>query len=199
MIYILEKNNVEKIETTKHILKKLSTIKTPPSLIALGKMSIHKYGLQKFLTNKIICFNSIQDPGNIGAIIRTAIAAGFKYVMYDENCSDPYSAKVIRSSAGAIFKANFFKTKNISKDLEFLKKNKYTIIGTTSKRYGENFQKITNPNNLCIIFGNEGRGINKEILKIIDREISIPLKNDIESLNVAISSAIILFNLTENI
>ena len=143
--------------------------------------------------DKLVLLDTIQEPSNLGAIIRSGIAFGFANFLL-LNCAYLYNEKVIRASAGAVFQCRY---KNIEINEIDRLKAEYQIIATSSKN-GLNLKKIKEKikNKFIIVLGNEGRGINKVIEEKADLKISIELKKEIESLNVAAASAIIFYELT---
>ncbi len=172
-------------QISKQIMDKIASTDTTVSEIGLCKM-IEK----KELSNKIIILDAIQDPGNLGAIMRSANAFGFNTIILGEGTVDIYNPKVIRASQGAIFKLNFI-NKNI---IEFLNEIKdYDIYGT-SVINGIELDKIKKNEKIAIILGNEGNGINKDILEKLNKNIYIPMLNT-ESLNVSIAASIIMYEL----
>ena len=134
----------------------------------------------------------MQDPGNVGTILRTALAFGFKDVILSKGCAFKYSFKVIQSSQGSIFKLNV-----VSNDKDFLfslKNRGYKLISTSldkdSKFLSEiNFNKDSK---YVVILGNEGQGISKDIQEKSDIKIKIEI-NDIDSLNVGVAGGIIMY------
>lgn len=163
---------------------KLSTTKKPQDIIG-----ICNFFNQKPLGNKIILLNNINDPGNLGTIIRTARAFGFSDVIVEG--VDIYNPKVLRSSQGSIFGVNIY---NIKSSINFLEQNKneYSIIGTLLDKKATSFEKIESQlkTKVILVLGNESSGINKKIHKYLEYKVYIPI--EFESLNIAIAGAIIM-------
>lgn len=131
------------------------------------------------------------DPGNIGTIIRTAAAAEVKGILLTKGCTDAYSDKAVRSSMGSILRIPVYE--NISLEfLQDLKKSGISFIGTALKN-ALPYKEANVPEDCIFVFGNEGNGISPEILAMTDFNVYIPIAG-VESLNVAIASAIILFH-----
>ena len=169
------------------VMKKICNTDTVVSEIGLCKM-LEK----KELTNKILILDSIQDPGNLGTLLRTAKAFNFNTVVLGLNTVDLYNPKVIRSSQGAIFKLNIFR-ENL---LEFIPSLKdYKVYGT-NVRNGIDISKLEKPKKIAIVLGNEGNGISKEVDSLLNENIYIKLDNT-ESLNVAIAGAIIMYEINK--
>lgn len=142
--------------------------------------------------NRFLVLDNLQDPNNVGAIIRSALAFGFNKI-YAVNSVYPYLFKTIRSSMGYIFDVDF---EIISKD-EFIKKslkNGYKLF--CADMLGKDITKFENTyNNFGICIGNEGNGVSEEIRKICCETLSIPMLNNVESLNASVSASILMFNL----
>jgi 23S rRNA (guanosine2251-2'-O)-methyltransferase len=148
--------------------------------------------LNQIQTGLILILNHIQDTGNLGALIRTAVAANVDAIIMDQHQSAPINETVIKASAGTAVKAKMVKSKNLSRDIEKLKKSGFWIVGTSSHSdtpyYKYDFSYKT-----AIIVGNEHKGISPLLKKKSDHMIFIPQANDVESLNVSAATAVILF------
>ena len=167
------------------VMKKISTTDTVVKEIGLCKF-INK----NELSNKVLILDGVQDPGNMGTLMRSACAFGFGTVFIGNGCVDIYNEKVIRSSQGAIFKLNFI----FGSVVEFVNNSKdYKIYGTNVVR-GIPLDDVKTEDKLGIILGNEGNGISKEVDDLLLDNIYIPMDNT-ESLNVAIAGSIIMYNL----
>lgn len=176
------------------ILNKLSQSKTPQPVIGLCDflpITTH-YADEKL----IILLDYIQDPGNLGTIIRSAVSFGVKTIYLSDNCVDIYNHKVIQASQGAIFNVKFVYTK-LKTIIKKLKLEKFKIYGTFLNEQAQDLKLINFAQKKAIIFGNEAKGINQELLKIIDENFIIKINQDINSLNVAIALSIVLFYLQE--
>ena len=173
---------------TYDVLKKLSNTITPQKIIGVvSKLD------EKEIGNKVLIVDELQDPGNLGTIIRSSVAFNFDTIILSENTVDLYNDKVIRSSEGMLFKINIIK-KNTQEAIDYLKKNKYKIYGTKVDG-GSNIKNIIFPNKLAFIIGNEGNGVRKEILDLCDEYLYIPMNDNCESLNAAIATSIILYEI----
>lgn len=136
--------------------------------------------------NRCVLLDRVRDPGNVGTIIRTAVACGYDVVLND--CADVYSPKVVRSAMSAIVNCG------ISSEIPCarLKSSGYEIIVADMK--GDNIFEAEKPDKYCVVIGNEGDGVCGEILACADRLLSIPQEN-IESLNAAVAAGIMMFGL----
>lgn len=168
------------------ILKKLSSQKSGTKEIAVVK----KIEEKKVEGDKILILDNIQDPGNLGTIIRSAVAFNISTIILSDDCVDLYNDKVIRSSEGMIFNINIVRKKLIEM-IPKLKENGYTIYATTvnGKGYFENDSKI------ALVIGNEGNGIKEDILNLCDKNITIKMNKECESLNAGVAASILMYEL----
>ena len=190
---ILEEGNLfdtdKKIITvTKKVLKYISNLDNPSKVMAVcSKLESNIIG------SKVLILDEIQDPGNLGTIIRSCVAFNVDTLILSEECVDLYNPKVIRASQGMIFHLNIIRT-NIIDIIQKLKNEDYTILGTDVNN-GISINEYRNNKKLAIIMGNEGTGINSSVKKIVDKNIYIPISNNCESLNVGVAASIILYEL----
>lgn len=144
-------------------------------------------------TNKIVMLDNIQDPGNLGTIIRSMVAFNFDTLIISKDSVDLYNEKVLRATQGMIFKLNI-----IIADLETiipeLKIEGYKIVGTNVVN-GNDIKSLEKLDKLCIIMGNEGNGLKKSTSDLCDTFIYIKMNNACESLNVGVATSIILYEL----
>lgn len=165
------------------IMNKITTQKSTPTVIAVCEK------LKENISNgNMIILDNLQDPGNLGTIIRSAVAFGFENVCLGDGTVDIYNEKVIRASEGMIFNINVSKL-NLETDLFELKSLGYKIIGTKL----DSNNSITNFNNekVAIVIGNEGSGINQNIE--CDDFITIPMTETCESLNAGVCASILMY------
>ena len=167
------------------VFNKLSQMKTPQKVLCVcNKLSNSK------LTNRVLILAKIQDPGNLGTLLRSALAFGFDTIVLD-NTVDIYNDKVIRSTQGAMFKLNII----YSTTLDFIRNHKeYRIYGTSLK--GTNVDSIMLTDKLALILGNEGAGVSKEVLQNTNQNITIKTK-DVESLNVGVAGSILMYEMSK--
>lgn len=139
----------------------------------------------------VLCLESISDPGNLGAIIRTAAWFGVDTIFLSSDSVDRFNPKVVRSSAGGIFQIPIFVISDLNDILYRAAENGFTIIGTVP-RGGKSLYEYEFPERSIILFGTEATGLSNEIISKADVIISIPSKGRGESLNLAISCGIVL-------
>lgn len=175
---------------TKEIMQKLSNQKSVSEILAVcQKIKEKKIG------NKILALDGVQDPGNLGTIIRSAVAFNFTDIILSQDTVDLYNDKVIRSSEGMIFKINIIRT-NLE---DFLEKNKneYQILITDVKD-GKNIKDINLDNKIILIIGNEGMGIKNNIKKFKNEVIKINMNKNCESLNAGVSASILMYEVDKH-
>ena len=167
------------------VMKKISTTDT-----VVREIGLCKFINKNELSDKVLILDGVQDPGNMGTLMRSACAFGFNTMFIGNGCVDIYNEKVIRSSQGAIFKLNFI----FGSVVDFVNNSKeYKIYGTNVVR-GIPLDDVKKEAKLGVILGNEGKGISKEVDDLLLDNIYIPMDNT-ESLNVAIAGSIIMYNL----
>ena len=184
-------NGVENFKVTIDIIKKLSKTKSPQSIIGICNI---KDGVKDF-GNRILICDDINDPGNFGTLLRSALGFGFKDVIISNNTVDLYNDKVIRATQGAHFKLNIIRS-NLLEIIKDLKARNYMIIGTSLKD-AINLQEIKKTKKYAVILGNEAVGVNPELLCETDKNVRIEISRELESLNVSIAGAIIMYYLSE--
>lgn len=138
---------------------------------------------------KIIILDGIQDPGNLGTIIRSAVAFNIDTVVLSRECVDLYNSKVLRSTKGMIFNKNVI-VRDIVPFIDSL--DKYTIYGT-SVTNGEDIRSIELPEYIALIIGNEGKGISQEVYDRCNKFIYIKMNDKCESLNAGVAASIIMY------
>jgi len=170
--------------------KTCSELETPSGIIAV-------YGMKEFGWEDeapVIYLNSINDPGNVGTILRTALAFDFKNIMLDEKCADIYNAKTLSAGKDAIFKLNIKEDKNF----KWLEDNKDEFaIYVADSNGGTPLERFKAEKLFCLVLGSESHGIDEEIMKISKERIRIEISQNMESLNVAVACAIFLYNLRD--
>ncbi len=173
---------------TYDVIKKLSSSVTPQKVIGVVKRKE-----EKDIGNKVLILDNLQDPGNLGTIIRSSVAFNVDTIVLSENCVDLYNDKVIRSSEGMIFHINVIK-RNIDKFIDEIHDDGYKVFGTRVTN-GESVKSIESYEKLAVVMGNEGAGVRGEILDKCDKYIYIPMNEVCESLNVGVATSIILYEL----
>ena len=184
-------SGVEYYLVTDAIINKLSQTINPQGIVGVCQKKEEK----EVTSNNVIILDNIQDPGNVGTLIRSALAFNCFDIILGEDTVDIYNDKVIRSSQGAIFKVNLI-YRNLTQEIKELKKKNYQVLGTALNN-ATSISKIKFLQKRAIILGNEGNGVKEEILKMTDDNIYLDMNKDIDSLNVGVAGSIIMYELTK--
>ncbi|QSF13491.1 RNA methyltransferase [Mycoplasma sp. Mirounga ES2805-ORL] len=188
-IYEVESQNnyPDSIKITDKVLNVITTTKTPEGVIGLCKKKIKSANL----SDKIVFLDNVQDPGNVGTIIRTSRSFGFNTIYTNINV---YNPKILRATQGSLFEMDIRKYNNSIEEVIFLKSKGYKIIATTLDKDSIELKKVNqNHNKIVLLLGNEGQGLSKEVQNLSDIKVYIPI--EFESLNVAVAAGICLYTL----
>ena len=201
-ILALEQLNFETNIPVRHIsrsqLCKITESKTPNGVIAVAGIKNLKETNESITKGNVLLLEDVQDPGNVGTLIRSAAAFGFSAVILSRGCADVYSPKVIRSTGGAICNLDIISKMDIFDCITSLKSKNYRLIAADLDGKNE-ILKTSKNGNYILALGNEGNGISDKLRLLADEIFTIPFDNSaIESLNVAAAGAIGMFLLRKN-
>lgn len=176
---------------TDNVFKAVADTDTPQGILATVKQD--KYELKDVICENpcFLIVDHLQDPGNMGTIIRSSEAAGVTGIIVSPDSVDVYNPKVVRSTMGSIFRVPVIKSKDLVEDINTLKACGVTIFGAHldgANMYEMNFKKAS-----AFLIGNEGNGLSEEISKTADELLKIPMQGAVESLNAAVSASIIAY------
>lgn len=171
-----------------NVMKKLSNLKTPSDFLAVCNVTTSMFDSN----SNYLLLDDVQDPGNVGTILRTALAFNIKNIIISDDTANIYNHKVIQSSQGAIFHLNIKKT-DLVVEIKRLKNEGYKVIGTALED-ATTLSKKDHYDKYALVLGNEGQGINKNIIALCDEMKYIKIDN-IDSLNVAVSAGVIMYQL----
>ena len=189
LIQLAEQKGIPVWILSENLFKEVSVSVTPQGIMAVIKEPQE----QNIIGNQLIILENLQDPANVGTILRTADAVGIKTILYTKGTADPYSPKTIRSSAGSILNLSILRVQNVKEVVFLLKEQGFSIIAAVVEG-GESLFKIDYPEKYCLIVGNEAKGVSHEMLSMADKLITIPMKGETQSLNVAIATGVILYH-----
>lgn len=145
----------------------------------------------------LLCLENIQDPGNLGTMIRTAEGAGMAGVILSKGCVDLFNPKVVRATMGALFRVPFLMSEDLSTEVENLKKEGFTMYA--AHLHGQaDFTEEAYPGRVGILIGNEANGLSSEVSALADRRVRIPMEGELESLNAAVSAALFMYEVHRN-
>ena len=180
----------ECIYVTNKIFETITEVMNPQGILAI----IEKQSKEIQIDDKqdiILALDDIQDPGNLGTILRTADSIGLTQILVSKGTADSYNPKVVRSTMGAIFRVKIIECEDLVKTLKEIKKHKFEIVvsslQTDNSIYDINYHKKV------IVIGNEANGVKKEIQDLADKKIKIPMLGKTESLNASVATGIILY------
>lgn len=182
-------NNKSGTLISEKLMKDLSPLFTPTERVAVVK----KAKVKPF-SDKILLIAGIQDPGNLGTLIRSAVAFGFNTIIANEDTVDFYNEKTVSATQGNLFYANLIREDLLNKIKE-LKEEGYRIIATDTV-LGKNIKTINKTSKIGLILGSEGKGIKEEIKNMADEFVKIETIN-VESLNVSVAGSVIMYEVSD--
>lgn len=186
----IKKKKIPTQQLTSAFAERISDTRSPQGIFAT--VTFDEFGSLYYSRDIIIALDHVSDPGNLGTILRTAAWFGIEEVVLSAGCADSYSPKVLRSTQGEIFSVKIVQAESLPETLREAKKKGYKILATTlapsaGSIYREKFDK-----KCIVVFGSEAHGVSPEVLEMVDGEIIIPSGGAGESLNVAVSAAVVL-------
>lgn len=185
----VKNNDVEFV--TSNVFEHISDTKTPQGIMAIVSKRTNediKY------SDTMFALDNVQDPGNLGTIIRTLDCAGINTLLLSNGCADEYNPKVIRSTMGAIFRVNVFSNLNLKEELEKLKEEGYNIVVTSLEGATNMFEHKFEGKNIVVI-GNESNGVSKEVQDLANVRIKIPMAGQTESLNAGVAASLVAYEI----
>lgn len=186
-------SNKQKVyEVSINELQKISALQTPQGVLAVIEIPKSKFLTANSINEMVLVLDGVQDPGNLGTIIRTADWFGFKQIICSEDCVEVYNPKVVQATMGSLTRVSV----NYQSLTEILSQSKLPKYGTLLK--GENIFNNKWETKGFLILGSEGQGISDDVLKLITHPITIPGGKNTESLNVAIAGAICCAEMSRN-
>lgn len=174
---------------SKKIFEGLTDVSKPQGILAV----VEKNNKKDINYNEdiIVALDGLQDPGNLGTILRTLDSANLSQVIVSKDTVDAYNPKVVRSTMGAIFRVNIVEAENLKETLKEMKRHKYKVM-CTDLTASKNIYEVDYTKKILVI-GNESNGISKELLDMADEKIIIPMLGKTESLNASVATSIIVY------
>lgn len=185
-------DNLTMYLTTDSVMEAISDTPSPQGVAAIC-VQPREGSVQAGNLQRVLMIDAIQDPGNLGTIIRTADAAGIHAVILGEGTVDVYNSKVIRATQGSIFHLPIIRG-SLGAWIQTMKNNEIPVYGT-SLEGAEEYQKVEPQDKFALLVGNEGNGVNPEFLASTSRNLYIPIYGQSESLNVSVAAGILLYYL----
>lgn len=178
------------VYVTKKIFKYISEVQEPQGILAV----IEKNNTDReidYTQDIIVALDDVQDPGNLGTILRTVDSIGLTQILVSKGTADSYNPKVVRSTMGAIFRIKIIECEDLEKILKEIKKHKFKVVVTSLQT--ENTIYEINYNKKVIVIGNEAKGVEQKIQQMADEKIKIPMFGKTESLNASVATGIVLY------
>ena len=175
----------------KEVMKKISSLDNPPRMMALCKKREYK----EIVGERIILLDGIQDPGNLGTMIRSSLAFGVDSIILSPNCVDLYNPKVLRGTQGMVFHIPIL-IMDTQEAIRYMNDCHIPVYGTSVVN-GVDAATLSEEEKkrFCLIMGNEGSGLSNEVLSLCDKHLYIPMNEQVESLNVGVACSILLYEL----
>ena len=185
--------NVPAFTMPAHVLAAVSDTKTPQGIAAIVRMAdVPVNG------KRLVAMDGVQDPGNVGTIIRTADAAGFDGVLLSNQCADVFSPKVLRATMGSIFRMGIRVTEDLPGALQTLVQEGASVL--SSQLDGEPFyQRSALNERFVLVIGSEGNGVTDEVKAVATHKVKLPMRGGAESLNAAVAAGIMMYELTKDL
>lgn len=179
-----------------NVFRKMADTQNPQGVLCVVSMPNVDFdtfmGTREVGPIHLLILEGIQDPGNMGTMIRTAEGAGFDAIIADRSTVDIFNPKVTRSTMGSLFRVPVIYSDDLGEDLNVLKKRDVTLYAAHLN--GKNdYDKEEYSNRLAIMIGNEGNGLSDEITSLADKLVKIPMKGQLESLNAAVAAALLMY------
>ncbi len=178
------------IYVNKKVFSILTDVQNPQGILAVIEKKNNEENIN-YKEDIIVVLDGIQDPGNLGTILRTIDSVGLSQVIVSKETADSYNPKVVRSTMGAIFRVNVIESEDLLQTLKNLKKHKYKIMATSLETNNSIYD--VEYNKKVIVIGNEANGVSKNVLEYADEKIKIPMLGKTESLNASVATSIILY------
>ncbi|GAX01206.1 hypothetical protein C5L25_001877 [Secundilactobacillus silagei JCM 19001] len=190
--------NIETFEITPEIAKKLSDTVTPQGIFAVMDILASETIDPETATGAWLLLDRIQDPGNIGTMVRTADAAGFRGVVFGNGTSSRYTPKVVRAMQGSQFHIDLTHG-NLEDWVKALEARQIPVYGSALNDQAEDYSTVTPQADFGLILGNEGQGMSERLMTQTTTNLYIPIKGQAESLNVAVAAGILMFKLNQKL
>ena len=180
----------ECVYVTDKVFNSISDVNSPQGILAIIEINDKEKEID-YSQDIIVALDDIQDPGNLGTILRTVDSIGLNQILVSKGTADCYNPKVVRSTMGAIFRVKIIECEDLEKTLKEIKRHKFKLVVTSLQT--ENSLYDIDFNKKVIIIGNEANGVEAKIQEISDEKIKIPMIGKTESLNAAVATSIVLY------
>ena len=188
LLYEIAKFNC--IYVNEKVFNIITDVTNPQGILAVINQN-RKNNEIDYTADFIVALDGIQDPGNLGTILRTADSANLKQLIVSNETADCYNSKVVRSTMGGIFRVNVIRENNLVESLKQLKQQGFEIV-VTSLETNNSIYNISY-NKKVVVIGNEANGVSKEVLELADKKVKIPMLGKTESLNTGVAAGIMIY------
>lgn len=173
------------------VFRHMSDTKTPQGILAVVQQQ--KYMLEDLMTGgPVLVLEGIQDPGNLGTMLRTGEGAGIAGILADRQTVDRYNPKVVRSTMGSLYRVPYVVSEDLRESVKTLKKRGFSVYAAHLKGT-ENYTDIRYLKASAYLIGNEGNGLTDETAQLADTYVRIPMEGKVESLNAAVAAALLMY------
>ena len=175
-----------------HVLAAISQVKTPQGIAAVCAMPPSP--APEEMGERLILLENVQDPGNVGTVLRTLDAAGFDGCILTPGCADPFGPKALRATMGSVFRVPLCSVRDAAETVRLLNAQGYATLAAALD--GEDFyRRAPLPRRLCVLIGNEGAGLTKQAQSACTHRFRLPMRGGAESLNAAVAAAVMMYDL----
>jgi RNA methyltransferase, TrmH family len=191
-----QRKRVQVVLMAPALFEEISGTETPQGVIAAVRQPqaerLERLKIPTVATALVL--EGLQDPSNVGAVVRVADAVGALAVLYTKGTADPYAPKAVRASAGSLLHVPVVPVNSVSEAVNWLKANEFQIVGTVPEG-GESVFEAEFGDRVAVLIGNEARGLSEEAKRSVDLSVTIPMVGKAESLNVAVAAGIVLYEI----
>ena len=187
---MLEIAKYECVYVTNKIFSTITQVTNPQGIMAVIEKKSNNQEID-FSQDIIVALDDIQDPGNLGTILRTVDSVGLNQIIVSKGTVDAFNSKVVRSTMGAIFRVNIIEVDDLIETIKMIKKHHFKLV-VTSLQTEQSIYDI-NFNKKIIVIGNESNGVSEVIQDMADEKAKIPMIGKTESLNASVATGIVLY------
>lgn len=191
-------NDIPVVQVSSSIFRELSDTATPQGVMAVVEMpSYDRETIVEKEDAALICLEDIRDPGNLGTIFRTAEGAGMSAVVLSGGCVDLFNPKVVRATMGALFRQPFYQVEDMTEEVRRLRDSGFSVYAGAPDA-GQEYTACFYEGKTGILIGNEANGLCRETMALANERIRIPMEGELESLNAAVSAALLMYEVHRN-
>jgi TrmH family RNA methyltransferase len=193
LLALLRQSGAEMVAVSPYVIQALAERDNPQGIVATFKL--FESSLLDFSAagrELFVVLDRLQDPGNLGTLIRTADAVGAAAVVLIEPCVDPFGPRTVRGSMGSLFNVPLVRTSDVSELFAWFQKNGFCVVGTDA-RWGQTWGDSLWASNVALVLGNEARGLSSDVHPFVEAWACLPIVGKAESLNVAVAGGVLMY------